>query len=65
MNNVGLYIEGQDGLLHIKFSHTRMIAIEFWSTANSTSPWSLWKVNSLRKAITAGWTAKLFVLSMS
>ena len=36
-----------------------MIANEFWGTANSTSPWSLWKVNSLRKAITAGWTAKL------
>ena len=51
--------EGQDGLLHIKFLHTRMIANEFWGTANSTSPWSLWKVNSLRKAITAGWTAKL------
>jgi hypothetical protein len=60
MDNVGLYTEGQDGLLHIKFAHTRMIANEFWGTANSKSPWSLWKVNSLlgRKAITAGRKAK-------
>jgi hypothetical protein len=60
MDNVGLYTEGQDGLLHIKFSHTRMIENEFWGTANSKLPWSLWKVNSLlgRKFITAGWKAK-------
>ena len=38
--------------LHIKFSHTRMIANEFWGTANSKLPWSLWTVDSLlcRKA---------------
>ena len=56
MDNVGLYTEDQDSLLHIKFSHTRMIANEFWGTANSKSPWSLWKVNSLlsQNVITAG-----------
>ncbi|KAF8806609.1 hypothetical protein BYT27DRAFT_7224360 [Phlegmacium glaucopus] len=60
MDNVGLYMEGQDGLLHIKFSHTQMIANEFWGTPNSKSPWSLWKINTLlgRKAISAGWKAK-------
>ena len=60
MDNVGLYTEGQDGLLHVKFAHTRMVANEFWGTANSKSPWSLWKMNTLlgRKAITAGWKAK-------
>ena len=33
---------------------------EFWGIANNTSPWSLWKINSLlgRKAISAGWKAK-------
>jgi Family of unknown function (DUF6589) len=38
----------------------RMIANEFWGVANSTSPWSLWKINSLlgRKPISAGWKAK-------
>ena len=37
-----------------------MITNEFWGVANSTCPWSLWKVNSLlgRKAISAGWKAK-------
>jgi hypothetical protein len=60
LDNVGLYTEGQEGLLHIKFSHTRMIANEFWGKPNAKSPWSLWKVNTLlgRKAITAGWKAK-------
>lgn len=60
MDNVGLYTEGQDGLLHIKFSHTRIVANEFWGTPNSKSPWSLWKMNTLlgRKPITAGWKAK-------
>lgn len=60
MDNVGLYTEGQDGLLHVKFAQTRMVANEFWGKPNSKSPWSLWKVNTLlgRKAITAGWKAK-------
>ncbi|KAF8163626.1 hypothetical protein B0H34DRAFT_837464 [Crassisporium funariophilum] len=60
MDNVGLYTEGQDGLLHVKFAHTRMVANEFWGSPNSKSPWSLWKINTLlgRKAITAGWKAK-------
>jgi hypothetical protein len=60
MDNVGLYTEGQDGVLHIKFAHTRIVANEFWGSANSKSPWSLWKINTLlgRKAITAGWKAK-------
>jgi hypothetical protein len=33
---------------------------EHWGKANSKSPWSLWKVNTLlgRKAISAGWQAK-------
>jgi len=60
MYNVGLYTEGQDGVLHIKFSHTCMVGNEFWGTPNSKSPWSLWKINTLlgRKAITASWKAK-------
>ena len=60
LDNVGLYTEGQEGLLHIKFSHTQMIVNEFWGKPNAKSPWSLWKVNTLlgRKAITAGWKAK-------
>lgn len=60
IDNIGQYTEGQDGLLHVKFSHTRMIANEYWGKANSKSPWSLWKINTLlgRKAISAGWTAK-------
>jgi len=60
MDNVGLYTEGQEGLLHIKFAQTRMVANEHWGKANSKSPWSLWKVNTLlgRKAISAGWKAK-------
>jgi hypothetical protein len=38
----------------------RMVANEHWGTANSKSPWSLWRLNSLlgRKAISAGWKAK-------
>jgi hypothetical protein len=38
----------------------RMVANEHWGTANSKSPWSLWRINSLlgRKAISAGWKAK-------
>jgi hypothetical protein len=37
-----------------------MIANKYWGVPNSTSPWSLWKINSLlgRKAILAGWKAK-------
>ncbi|KAF8798380.1 hypothetical protein BYT27DRAFT_7228445 [Phlegmacium glaucopus] len=60
MDNVGLYMEGQDGLLHVKFAQTRMVTNEFWGKPNSKSPWSLWKVNTLlgQKAITAGWKAK-------
>lgn len=56
MDNVGLYTEGQEGLLHIKFAQIRMVANEHWGEANSKSPWSLWKVNTLlgRKAISAG-----------
>jgi hypothetical protein len=38
----------------------RMVTNEYWGTANSKSPWSLWKVNTLlaRKHISAGWKAK-------
>ena len=37
-----------------------MVANEYWGTANSKCPWSLWRINSLlgRKAISAGWKAK-------
>lgn len=44
----------------MKLAATRMVVNEFWGTANSKSPWSLWRVNSLlgRKAISAGWKAK-------
>lgn len=60
VDNVGRYTEGQLGLFHVKMAGDRMIANEFWGVANSTSPWSLWKINSLlgRKAISAGWKAK-------
>jgi hypothetical protein len=60
LDNVGRYTYGQLGLFHVKIAADRMVANEYWGTANSKSPWSLWKVNSLlgRKAITAGWKAK-------
>jgi hypothetical protein len=60
VDNIGQYTEGQDGLFHVKLSHTRMVTNEFWGKPNSRSPWSLWKINTLlgRKAITAGWNAK-------
>jgi hypothetical protein len=37
-----------------------MIANKYWGVPNSTSPWSLWKINYLlgQKAISAGWKAK-------
>ena len=37
-----------------------MVANEFWGVPNSTSPWLLWKINSLlaRKAISASWKSK-------
>lgn len=60
MDNVGLYTEGQEGLLHVKFAQTRMVANEHWGKPNSKAMWSLWKVNTLlgRKAISVGWKAK-------
>lgn len=60
IDNVGRYTEGQLGLFHVKMAGARMVANEFWGKANSKSPWSLWKLNSLlgRKAIAAGWKAK-------
>lgn len=60
MDNVGRYTEGQDGLLHVKFSVARMLANEYWGKLNAKSPWSLWKINTLlaRKPISAGWKAK-------
>ena len=60
MDNVGLYMEGQNGLLHVKFTQTRMITNKFWGKPNLKLPWSLWKVNTLlgQKPITAGWKVK-------
>ncbi|KAH9484819.1 hypothetical protein JR316_0001721 [Psilocybe cubensis] len=60
LDNIGRFTEGQEGLLHLKFSHARMIANEFWGKPNARSPWSLWKVNTLlaRKPISAGWKVK-------
>ena len=60
VDNVGCYTEGQLGLFHVKMVGDRMVANEFWGVANSTTLWSLWKINSLleRKAIFAGWKAK-------
>lgn len=60
VDNVGRYTEGQLGLFHAKMAGDRMVANEFWGAANSSCPWSLWKVNSLlgRKTISAGWKAK-------
>ena len=60
MDNIGRYTEGQLGVFHVKIAGDRMIANEYWGVPNSTSPWSLWKINSLlgRKAISAGWKAK-------
>ena len=60
MDNISHYTEGQDGLFHIKLSHTRMLVNEYWGKPNAKSPWSLWKVNTLlgRKPMSAGWKAK-------
>ena len=60
MDNVSRYTEGQDGLFHVKLSHTRMLVNEYWGKPNAKSPWTLWKVNALlgRKAISAGWKSK-------
>ncbi|KAG1882050.1 hypothetical protein C8R48DRAFT_667742 [Suillus tomentosus] len=59
-DNVGSWTHPQLGLFHVKLAATRMVINEFSGTANSKSPWSLWRVNSLlgRKAISAGWKVK-------
>ncbi|TFK51493.1 hypothetical protein OE88DRAFT_1712644 [Heliocybe sulcata] len=59
-DNYSQWTEGQLGLFHVKIAGARMVANEYWGTANSLSPWSLWKVNSLlaRKPLSAGWKAK-------
>ncbi|KAF9546818.1 hypothetical protein CPC08DRAFT_738526 [Agrocybe pediades] len=43
LDNISQYMEGQVGLLHVKFAHAGMIANEYWGTPNARSPWSLWK----------------------
>ncbi|KAF4621737.1 hypothetical protein D9613_012151 [Agrocybe pediades] len=60
LDNVGAYTMGQEGLLHVKFSHARMLANEYWGKPNGRAAWSLWKVNTLlgRKAISVGWKNK-------
>ncbi|KAF9537135.1 hypothetical protein CPC08DRAFT_552826 [Agrocybe pediades] len=60
LDNVGAYTVGQEGLLHVKFSHARMLANEYWGKPNGRAAWSLWKVNTLlgRKAISVGWKNK-------
>lgn len=60
VDNVSRYTKGQLGLFHVKIAADRMVTNEFWGKANSKSPWSLWKINSIlrRKAITVGWKAK-------
>lgn len=44
----------------MKMAGDRMVTNEHWGKANSRSPWSLWKMNTLlgRKAMVAGWKAK-------
>ncbi|KAJ7064171.1 hypothetical protein C8F01DRAFT_984216 [Mycena amicta] len=58
--NLGTFMKGSLGLFHAKMAGFKCIGNEYWGTANSASPWSLWRVNTLlgRKAITAGWKAK-------
>ncbi|KAJ7061082.1 hypothetical protein C8F01DRAFT_1288251 [Mycena amicta] len=58
--NLGMFMKGSLGLFHAKMAGFKCIGNEYWGTANSASPWSLWRVNTLlgRKAITAGWKAK-------
>ncbi|PCH34550.1 hypothetical protein WOLCODRAFT_19414 [Wolfiporia cocos MD-104 SS10] len=53
------YTMGQIGLFHVKIAADCMIADKYWGSANSQSPWSLWKVNTLlgHKPILAGWKA--------
>ncbi|KDQ57976.1 hypothetical protein JAAARDRAFT_107360, partial [Jaapia argillacea MUCL 33604] len=46
-DNFGKWTEGQLGLFHVKMAGDRMIANEYWGKANSSSPWSLWKINAL------------------
>ncbi|KIK33088.1 hypothetical protein CY34DRAFT_18606 [Suillus luteus UH-Slu-Lm8-n1] len=60
-DNVRSWTHPQLGLFHVKLAVTRMIVNKFWGTANSKSPWSLWRVNSLlrQKAISAGWKVKI------
>lgn len=60
LDNVGRYTKGQPGLFHVKMAAARMVANEHWGVANSSEPWSLWRMNALlgRKAISAGWKAK-------
>nr|GAT50185.1 predicted protein [Mycena chlorophos] len=58
--NFGMFMKGQLGLFHTKMAGFRCVANEHWGIPNHSSPWSLWRMNTLlgRKPITAGWTAK-------
>ncbi|KAJ7061273.1 hypothetical protein C8F01DRAFT_1210307 [Mycena amicta] len=60
VENLSTYVKGSLGLFHAKMAGFKCIGNEYWGTPNSSSPWSLWRVNTLlgRKAITAGWKAK-------
>ena len=60
LDNIGRYTEDQDGLFHIKMAAARAVANEYWGQPNSTSPWSLWRINTLlaRKPISAGLKVK-------
>jgi hypothetical protein len=59
-DNIGRRTKDQLGIFHVKVAGSRCIVNEHWGKANSKSPWSLWRVNTLlgRKAISAGWQAK-------
>ncbi|EKM51204.1 uncharacterized protein PHACADRAFT_32209 [Phanerochaete carnosa HHB-10118-sp] len=60
LDNPSWYLKPQLGLFHVKMATQRMVANEHWAMANSSAPWSLWRMNSLlrRKPISAGWKAK-------
>jgi len=66
MDNLGLYTKGQDSL-HIKFSHTRMIANEFWgqNRHGHSGKWIVSWVGKLSQPAGKQNRSCLFVPSMS
>jgi hypothetical protein len=59
-DNPSKFLKPQLGLFHVKIAGARATVNEHWGKPNSSSPWSLWRMNALlaRKMIPAGWKAK-------